>query len=230
MKKVIILDFGSQYTQLIARKVRELGVFSEILPFSVPLSRIKRGNPAALILSGGPQSVYGEEAPLASREIFEMGIPVLGICYGLQLMAYLLGGKVASSKKREYGFASLRVTDRGGLLSRIKDNEQVWMSHGDRVEAVPPGFIVSGKTSHCDVAVMEERERKFFGVQFHPEVVHTEQGKKILSNFLFSISGLKAEWRMGSFVAQKVEEIRRSVKEKKVICGLSGESILWSRR
>lgn len=222
MKKVIILDFGSQYTQLIARKVRELGVFSEIFPFGIPPSRIKGENPAALILSGGPQSVYGEEAPLASREIFEMGIPVLGICYGLQLMAYLLGGKVASSKKREYGFASLRVTDRGGLLSRIKDNGQVWMSHGDRVEAVPPGFIVSGKTSQCDVAVMEERERKFFGVQFHPEVVHTEQGKKILSNFLFSLSGLKPEWRMGSFVAQKVEEIRKSVKEKKVICGLSG--------
>ena len=222
MKKVIVLDFGSQYTQLIARKVRELGVFSEIFPFSVPLSRIKRENPAALILSGGPQSVYGEEAPLASGEIFEMGIPVLGICYGLQLMAYLLGGKVASSKKREYGFASLRVTDRGGLLSRIKDNGQVWMSHGDRVETVPPGFIVTGQTLHCDAAVMEDRERKFFGVQFHPEVVHTKQGKKILSNFLFSVAGLKPEWRMGSFVAQKVEEIRQLVDGKKVICGLSG--------
>jgi GMP synthase (glutamine-hydrolysing) len=222
MKKVIVLDFGSQYTQLIARKARELGVFSEIFPFSVRPSRIKRENPAALILSGGPQSVYDEEAPLASREIFEMGIPVLGICYGLQLMAYLLGGKVASSKKREYGFASLQVTDRGGLLSRIKDRGQVWMSHGDRVEAVPPGFIASGKTSHCNVAVMEERERKLFGVQFHPEVVHTEQGKKILSNFLFSVSGMKPEWRMGAFVAQKVEEIRNYVKDKKVICGLSG--------
>ncbi len=222
MKKVVVLDFGSQYTQLITRKVRELGVFSEIFPFSIPPSRIKGENPAALILSGGPQSVYGEEAPLASREIFEMGIPVLGICYGLQLMAYVLGGKVVSSKKREYGFASLRVTDREGLLSRIKDNGQVWMSHGDRVEAIPPGFIVSGKTSDCDVAVMEERERKFFGVQFHPEVVHTDQGKKILSNFLFSLSGLKPEWRMGSFVAQKVEEIRQLVDGKKVICGLSG--------
>jgi GMP synthase (glutamine-hydrolysing) len=222
MKTVIVLDFGSQYTQLIARKVRELGVFSEIFPFSVPLSRIKRENPAALILSGGPQSVYGEGAPLASRKIFEMGIPVLGICYGFQLMAYLLGGEVASSEKREYGFASLKVTDRRGLLSGIKDKGQVWMSHGDRVEAVPPGFIVSGKTSHCDAAVMEERERKLFGVQFHPEVVHTEQGKKILSNFLFSVAGLKPEWRMGSFVAQKVEEIRQVVDGKKVICGLSG--------
>jgi GMP synthase (glutamine-hydrolysing) len=222
MKKVIVLDFGSQYTQLIARKVRELGVFSEIFPFSVTLSRIKRENPAALILSGGPQSAYGEEAPLCSSKIFEMEIPVLGICYGLQLMAYLLGGKVAPSEKREYGFASLRVKDRRGLLSGIKDKGQVWMSHGDSVEEVPPGFIVSGKTSHCDAAVIEERKRKLFGVQFHPEVVHTEQGKKILSNFLLSYAGLRPEWRMGSFVAKKVEEIREVVDGKKVICGLSG--------
>jgi GMP synthase (glutamine-hydrolysing) len=222
MKKVIVLDFGSQYTQLIARKIRELGIFSEILPFSVTPSRIKKEHPAALILSGGPQSVYDQGAPLVSREIFEIGIPVLGICYGLQLMAYLLGGRVASAKKREYGFASLEVTDRGGLLSGIKDKGQVWMSHGDRVEAVPPGFIVSGKTSHCDVAAMEEREKKFFGVQFHPEVVHTAQGKKVLSNFLFALARLKPEWRMGSFVAQKVDEIQRLVDGKKVICGLSG--------
>lgn len=222
MKKVLVLDFGSQYTQLIARKIRELGVFSEIFPFSVAPSKIKRENPAALILSGGPQSVYGEEAPLVSREIFEMGIPVLGICYGMQLMAYLLGGKVAPHKKREYGFASLKVTDRGGLLSRIKDKGQVWMSHGDRVEAVPAGFVISGTTLHCNAAVMEDRKRKFFGVQFHPEVVHTAQGKNILSNFLFSVSGLKTEWRMSSFVSQKVEEIRNLVGEKKVICGLSG--------
>lgn len=222
MDKVIVLDFGSQYTQLIARKIRELGIFSEILPFSVSFSRLKRENPGAIILSGGPQSVYGEEAVLASREIFEMGIPILGICYGLQLMAYLLGGKVVPSEKREYGFASLKVTDRRGLLSGIKNEGQVWMSHGDRVEAVPPGFIVSGKTTHCDAAVMEERERKLFGVQFHLEVVHTNQGKKILSNFLFSLAGLKAEWKTGFFVEQKVEEIRSRVKGKKVICGLSG--------
>jgi GMP synthase (glutamine-hydrolysing) len=222
MKKVLVLDFGSQYTQLIARKIRELGVFSEIFSFSVAPSRIKKEDSAALILSGGPQSVYEEEAPLVSREIFAMGIPVLGICYGMQLMAYLLGGKVAPYKKREYGFASLKVTDRGGLLSGIRDKGQVWMSHGDRVEAVPPGFVVSGTTLHCDAAVMEDRKRKFYGVQFHPEVVHTAQGKKILSNFLFSVSGLKTEWRMSSFVSQKVEEIRNLVGEKKVICGLSG--------
>ena len=222
MDKVFVLDFGSQYTQLIARKIRELGVFSEIFPFSISPSRLRKENPSAIILSGGPQSVYGEEVPLAPREIFEMGIPILGICYGLQLMAYLLGGKVTPSKKREYGFASLKIAERKGLLSGIKDEGQVWMSHGDRVDAVPPGFIISGKTAHCGVAVMEERKKKLFGVQFHPEVVHTKQGKKILSNFLFSLLELKPEWRIGPFVEQKVNEIQQRVGKKKVICGLSG--------
>jgi GMP synthase (glutamine-hydrolysing) len=222
MDKVVILDFGSQYTQLIARKIRELGVFSEILPFNVSLPRLKKEKPAALILSGGPQSVYGREAPRASKEIFEMGIPVLGVCYGLQLMAYHLGGKVSPSKKREYGFASLEVTDRKGLLAGVRGGNQVWMSHGDRVEEIPPDFIVSGKTAHCHAAVMEDRKRRIFGVQFHPEVIHTKQGKRILSNFLFSLSGLRAEWKMGSFIEQKAEEIRRHVKEGKVVCGLSG--------
>lgn len=222
MNKVVVLDFGSQYTQLIARKIRELGIFSEIFPYSTSLSRLKREKADAIILSGGPQSVYGEDAHLVSKELFEMGIPVLGICYGLQLMAYLLGGKVIPSKKREYGFASLKVLDRKGLLSGIKDGGQVWMSHGDRVEGIPPGFIVSGKTSHCGVAVIEDQKRKFFGVQFHPEVMHTMQGKKFLSNFFFSILKLLPEWKMGSFIERKVEEIRKEVGKEKIICGLSG--------
>jgi GMP synthase (glutamine-hydrolysing) len=222
MNKVAILDFGSQYTQLIARKIRELGVFSEIFPFNLPLSRIKKENPDALILSGGPQSVYQKDAPLPSREVFEMGIPVLGICYGLQIMAHLLGGRVVPTKKREYGFASLRVLDRSGLLSGVRDKSPVWMSHGDRVEEVPSGFIISGETANCRVTAFEWPERKLFGVQFHPEVVHTKQGKKILSNFLFHVSGLKAEWSIGSFIERKVEEIRRQVGGRKVICGLSG--------
>ncbi|UCC39421.1 MAG: glutamine-hydrolyzing GMP synthase [Candidatus Aminicenantes bacterium] len=222
MNKVAILDFGSQYTQLIARKIRELGVFSEIFPVGLSISRIKKEKPDALILSGGPQSVYQKDAHLPSKEIFMMGVPVLGICYGSQLMAHLLGGKVIPSKKREYGFAYLEVLDRRGLLSGIKDKGQVWMSHGDRTEEVPSGFIISGETANCRAAVIEWRERKLFGVQFHPEVVHTRQGKKYLSNFLFSLSGLKAEWSMGSFIERKVEEIRRLVGERKVICGLSG--------
>jgi GMP synthase (glutamine-hydrolysing) len=184
MIKVVVLDFGSQYTQLIARKIRELGVFPEIFPFNTAPARIEKEAPGAVILSGGPQSVYEKEAPLPSPEIFKMGIPVLGICYGLQLMAHLLGGKVVPSKKREYGFASLNVLERKGLLSGVKNKEQVWMSHGDRVEKAPPGFIVTGRTADCATVVMEEGHRKLFGVQFHPEVVHTRQGKKILSNFL----------------------------------------------
>lgn len=222
MNKVAVLDFGSQYTQLIARKIRELGVFSEIFPFSISLSRLKREKPDAIILSGGPQSVYGKNAPQVSKDIFEMEIPVLGICYGLQLMAYLLKGKVIPSQKREYGFASLKVLERKELLSGFKDGGQVWMSHGDRVEKVPPGFVVSGKTAHCAVAVMEDRAKRFFGVQFHPEVVHTDQGKKLLSNFLFSISGLRRDWRMGSFIERKVREIQQVAGKERVICGLSG--------
>jgi GMP synthase (glutamine-hydrolysing) len=222
MNNVVVLDFGSQYTQLIARKIRELGIFSEIFPYNSSLSRIKREKPVAIILSGGPQSVYGEDAHLVPKELFEMGTPVLGICYGLQLMAYLLGGEVISSQKREYGFASLKVLDRKGLLSGIKDGGQVWMSHGDRVEKIPPGFIASGKTSHCGVAVMEDQKRKFYGVQFHPEVMHTMQGKKFLSNFFFSILKLPPEWKMDSFIERKVEEIRKEVGKEKIICGLSG--------
>lgn len=222
MVKVLVLDFGAQYTQLIARKVRELGVYSEIFPFNVSLSRIKKENPGAIIFSGGPSSVYAEEAPLVSEEIFFLGIPVLGICYGLQLMAHVLGGEVASSTKREYGFASLVVKDRKGLLAGIRRDSQVWMSHGDKVNRIPDGFVVTGWTSNSKAAVIENREKKFFGVQFHPEVAHTKQGKKILSNFIFSQAGLKPDWTMGSFIQREADIIRRQVKNGKVICGLSG--------
>jgi GMP synthase (glutamine-hydrolysing) len=222
MEKVAILDFGSQLTQLIARKVRELGVFSEIYSFQRPVSRLRKEKPAALILSGGPQSVYDEGAPLPSPDIFELGIPVLGICYGLQLMAHLLGGKVRSTEKREYGFALLEVRDRSGLLAGIRNQGQVWMSHGDKVKEVPPGFEVTGVTPNCDTAVIENREAGFFGVQFHPEVIHTKQGIDILSNFLFRQAGLQAGWSMGSFVDRKVKEIRAQVGDGHVICGLSG--------
>lgn len=222
MDKVLILDFGSQYTQLIARKIRELGVYSEIVPFSLSLSKIKKERPAAIILSGGPQSVYEKGAPIPSEGIFQLGVPVMGICYGLQVMVYLLGGKVAPTKRREYGFASLKVLDRAGLLSGIRTESQVWMSHGDKGIEIPADFIVSAITANCNSAVIEDRARKLFGVQFHPEVIHTKQGKKILSNFLFSLAGLKAEWSIGSFIEKKTEEIRQQVGNRKVICGLSG--------
>ncbi len=222
MDKVFVLDFGSQYTQLIARKIRELGVYSEIIPFNLALSRIKKETPRALVLSGGPQSVYAPDSPKISAEIFQLGIPILGICYGLQIMAHVLGGKVNPSKKREYGFASLEVKDKKGLLSGIEDGSQVWMSHGDKVEDVPHGFMISGVTSNCHAAVIESREKKIFGVQFHPEVIHTTQGLRILANFLYRQAGFKKDWKMGSFIEKKVQEIRDQVGKEKVICGLSG--------
>jgi GMP synthase (glutamine-hydrolysing) len=222
MDTVFVLDFGSQYTQLIARKVRELGVYSEIYPFDLSPSRIRKENPGAIILSGGPQSVYAPDSLTISPDIFQMGIPVLGICYGLQIMTQILGGKVKASKKREYGFASLKIVNRSGLLAGMKDQTQVWMSHGDKVHVVPPGFTVSAVTTNCDAAVIESREKRFFGVQFHPEVIHTIQGMKVLSNFLFSQAELKKEWKMGPFIQRKVDEIREVVGKEKVICGLSG--------
>ncbi len=222
MNKVLILDFGSQYTQLIARKIRELGVYSEILPFTTPVAKLRRERPSALVLSGGPQSVYEKGAPHPEPGIFELGVPVLGICYGLQLMAQCLGGEVTPSTKREYGVAALRATDRSGLLSGVKDKGQVWMSHGDRLGKVPPGFAITGSTANTVAAAIENHQRKFYGVQFHPEVIHTEEGQKILGNFLFRLAGLKPDWNISSFVAGKVREIRETVGTEKVICGLSG--------
>lgn len=222
MKTVLVLDFGSQYTQLIARKIREIGVFSEIVPYDVSLARIRKESPGAIVLSGGPQSVYEAGAPHISRDIFKLGIPVLGICYGLQLMAFLLGGKVTPSPRREYGFAILEVSQRSGLLRGVRNKSQVWMSHGDKVESLPPGFIASGVTANCETAAVENRAEGLYGVQFHPEVIHTKQGKKILHNFLFEISGLERDWSMESFIESKVKEIRRQVGEGKVVCGLSG--------
>lgn len=222
MDKVFVLDFGSQYTQLIARKIRELGVYSEIFPFDLPSSKIRREKPGALILSGGPMSVYEKNAPHPVPGLFDLGIPILGICYGLQIIAFLLRGKVSSAQKREYGFASLQVRDRKGLLAGIKNGTQVWMSHGDHVHAVPEGFSVTAETRNTRTAVFESPRKNIYGVQFHPEVVHTQQGNKVLSNFLFSICRLKKEWSMGSFIDNKTDEIRRQVRNGKVISGLSG--------
>lgn len=222
MNKVIVLDFGSQYTQLIARKIRELGIYSEILPFHYPLEAVKSKHPAAIVLSGGPGSVYDADAPRISREVFSLDIPVLGICYGLQLMTHILGGQVASSNKREYGFASLKIKKADGLLSGIKDPARVWMSHGDRVEKIPAGFEVTGATENCGTAVVEDKRTKLYGVQFHPEVIHTDQGEKVLANFLFTIAGLRPDWTMESFIDKKVREIRQRVGNQIIICGLSG--------
>jgi len=222
MPKVLILDFGSQYTQLIARKIRELGVFSEILPYSTPLPALKAASPSALVLSGGPQSIYGQGAPRADQGIFGLGLPILGICYGLQFMVHSLGGQVVSSVKREYGLALLLAENRKGLLRGVKEKSQVWMSHGDRAAGLPEGFVTTGSTANTRAAVIENPARGFYGVQFHPEVIHTREGIKILKNFLFRIAGFQADWNMPSFIERKVAEIRAAVGGGKVMSGLSG--------
>lgn len=219
---VIILDFGSQYTQLIARRVREVGVYCEIFPYNFPWEKIKEKNPEALILSGGPASVRGKEAPLCDREIFSLPLPVLGICYGMQLMAKVLGGEVKRAKKREYGKALLFVDRKEDLFWELGDSLQVWMSHSDRVNKLPPGFEVIAHTQSSPIASFRDKRRRFYGVQFHPEVVHTPRGKEILKNFLFRIAKAKPNWSMKSFIEETIRRIRKRVGKEKVICALSG--------
>ncbi|MEW6601470.1 MAG: glutamine-hydrolyzing GMP synthase [Nitrospirota bacterium] len=239
-EKILVLDFGSQYTQLIARRIREQKVYSEILPYNVTIDRIKEFAPKGIILSGGPASVYDKEAPLPDREIFSLGVPVLGICYGMQLMAYMLGGKVAKSAKREYGRAELMIDDDSDLLKGIAGKKRkitppipplvrggaggvvVWMSHGDRIEKYPGGFSPIAHTDNSPVAAMADRQRKFYALQFHPEVAHTENGTKILKNFVFNISGCRPRWTMKSFIETTVHEIKEKVGSDKVVCAISG--------
>ncbi|MCB1215155.1 MAG: glutamine-hydrolyzing GMP synthase [Deltaproteobacteria bacterium] len=222
MDKVLILDFGSQYTQLIARRVREQGVYSEIHPFNWKLEDIRDFAPKALILSGGPSSVLQKDSPQISKEIFELGVPILGICYGLQLTAHLLGGKVLPSQKREYGRAVFNKNSSSPLLEGVSEHSQVWMSHGDKVESLPSGFVSLGKSDNTDFCAIAHESKKIYGLQFHPEVVHSQEGEVILRNFLFSIASLKATWNMGSFLEEEKKKIRQQVANKKVICGLSG--------
>jgi len=229
-ERILVLDFGSQYTQLIARRVREAKVYCEIFPYNAGMEKIKEFRPKGLILSGGPSSVYGEGAPLIGKDHLELGIPVLGICYGMQLMTHLLGGKVAKAAKREYGRADLIIDDESGLLGTIGGTGDagagltttVWMSHGDRIEKMPKGFSAIAHTDNSPTAAMADKKRGFYGVQFHPEVAHTPQGFQILKNFLFEICRCTPSWTMGSFIDYSVEIIRRQVGDKKVICALSG--------
>lgn len=222
LDKILILDFGSQYTQLIARRIREQKVYSEIVPFNTPIAKIREFQPKGIILSGGPSSVYDEGAPIPAKEIFELGLPVLGICYGMQLMARMLGGEVARAAKREYGKATLHVDDDSDLLWGLTQKSTVWMSHGDRIEQMPDGFTIVGHTDNSPIASMANRSRKFFALQFHPEVVHSDEGTRILQNFVFEICGCRPTWEMASFIDWQVAEIRKKVGEKKVICALSG--------
>ncbi len=224
MERILVLDFGSQYTQLIARKVRELGVFSEIHPPELPAEVIKGMAPKGLILSGGPSSVYEPHAPLPDRGIFALGIPILGICYGMQLMAHLLGGEVRHAPEREYGGAELWIDDPDEIFRGLDPSQphRVWMSHGDRVERLPEGFRPLAHTSNSPYAAIADSTRKLYALQFHPEVAHTEIGRDVLRNFLFEVCRASGTWNMRSFIEEAVERIRRQVTEGRVICALSG--------
>ncbi len=219
---ILIIDFGSQYNQLITRRVREHHVYCEIEPPDIALSSIKSLSPQGIILSGGPASVYGKNSPKVNAEIFNLNIPVLGICYGMHFMIKSLGGEVEGTNKREYGLANLKITDEASIFSKVKDKTLCWMSHGDSVVRLPDGFNVIASTENTRIAAVANKEKRFYGLQFHPEVVHTPEGKKMLGNFLFNICGCKKSWTMKSFVRKSIEEIKAEVGDKKVILGLSG--------
>jgi GMP synthase (glutamine-hydrolysing) len=219
---IIVLDFGAQYSQLIARRVRECKVYCEILPFSAPLSEILAKNPKGIILSGGPASVYAPGAPQVDKALFQQGLPILGICYGMQLMSLALNGKVVKAHKKEFGLATLKIKDKKGFLAGLPASLNVWMSHGDQVTEVPPGFKKIASTSTCPSAAMADSKRKLYGVQFHPEVVHTQKGHKILENFARKVCGCKPTWSMQSYVKQAIQQIKEQVGQGRVLCGVSG--------
>jgi GMP synthase (glutamine-hydrolysing) len=221
-ERVLILDFGSQVTQLIARRIRELKVYAEIVPFHQSIEEIKAFKPSALVLSGGPSSIYDKDSPKIDNEIFSMGVPVLGICYGLYMLVDAFNGKIEPSDEREYGRATLDIKSASPLFKGLKKKELVWMSHGDRVTSLPEGFKRSGRSENAEYAAIENKKLKMYGVQFHPEVHHTKHGKKMLKNFLFEICKLKPTWSMKSFVETSIKAIREEVGEGTVLLGLSG--------
>jgi GMP synthase (glutamine-hydrolysing) len=221
---ILILDFGSQYTQLIARRIREHGVYSEIHPFDLSLGRIRELSPLGIVLSGGPSSCYEPGAPTVPVELFGLGVPILGICYGAQLTARLLGGEVEKADKHEYGRAHLKVTVPGGLFEGMAAGEDlaVWMSHGDRVRALPPGFRQTGESENSPSCAFADEARQIHCLQFHPEVAHTPRGGEILASFLFKVCGARGDWSMASFIDQAVADIQARVGDGRVVCGLSG--------
>jgi len=221
-EKILILDFGAQYSQLIARRLRELGVYCELHPCNLPPEKIRAFRPRGIVLSGGPASVLAEGSPRADRSIYEMGIPILGICYGLQLLAHELGGKVDQAAHREFGPAAIDVKSSSPLFAGLPAKLDVWMSHGDRVEALPPGFEPIASTASSPYAAIENRARKVYGVQFHPEVVHTPRGSDILRNFAYRVCGCSGSWSMRAYAEVAVEQIRAQVKDGHAICALSG--------
>ncbi len=219
---VLVMDFGAQYAQLIARRVRECKVYSEIVPYDIPLEELKKKNPKGIIFSGGPSSVYQDGAPRPHPALLDLGIPILGICYGHQLLALSLGGEVSRTDRKEYGRTEMQVLEPGVLLSELPVEQVVWMSHGDSVTQAPDGFKVTARTRGSPVAVMEDTRRGFYGVQFHPEVVHTPHGMEVLKRFLYEACDCLPSWTMVSIIEKSVEDIREQVGNNKIICGLSG--------
>ncbi len=219
---IVVLDFGSQYNQLITRRIREFGVYSELHPHTITAAEIKQMNPKGIIFSGGPNSVYDEGAFRCDEEIFELGVPILGICYGMQLMTMHFGGKVEKAKNREYGKALLTLHNQNALFGGTPEEQVVWMSHGDLVTMSPPGFSVDGINPSCPIAAMSDESRKLYAVQFHPEVRHSIYGNDLLKNFVFKVCECKGDWSMENFIEIEMEKIRQLVGDKKVLCALSG--------
>ncbi|MGM9978215.1 MAG: glutamine-hydrolyzing GMP synthase [Clostridium sp.] len=219
---ILVLDFGGQYNQLIARRVRECNVYCEVHPYNMSLEKIKEMNPKGIIFTGGPNSVYGEDSPLCDKAIFELGVPVLGICYGSQLMSHVLGGKVATAPVSEYGKTEVNVDVKSKLFKEVSPSTICWMSHTDYIEKAPKGFTITAHTPVCPVAAMECEEKNLYAVQFHPEVMHTQEGMKMLSNFVYNVCGCVGDWKMDSFVETTIKQIREKVGNGKVLCALSG--------
>ena len=224
MKKelILVIDFGGQYNQLIARRVRECNVYCEVHPYTLSVDKIKEMNPKGIIFTGGPNSVYGEDSPLCDKALFEIGIPILGICYGSQLMSHMLGGKVATAPVSEYGKTKVDVSVDSKIFKGVSESTICWMSHTDYIEKAPEGFTITATTPVCPVAGMECVEKNLYAVQFHPEVMHTQEGTKMLSNFVYDVCGCSGDWKMDSFVEKTIEEIREKVGNGKVLCALSG--------
>lgn len=219
---ILIVDFGAQYSQLIARRVREANVYCEIVPYTSSIDKIKEKEPNGIILSGGPASVYVENAPSISNEIFNLGVPVLGICYGGQFIAQEFGGKVNRADSREYGRVKLQILSDDNLFKGIEQDSLCWMSHTDYIEKAPEGFEITAKSETCPVCAMKNDEKKIYAVQFHPEVEHTEKGREIINNFLFNVCGMAKDWNMGNFAEETIAKIKAQVGDKKALCALSG--------
>lgn len=219
---ILVLDFGGQYNQLIARRIRDIGVYSELHPFDISIDEIKKINPRGIVFSGGPNSVYVDEAPMVDKKIYDLGIPILGICYGMQLITHQLDGKVQKADVKEYGKAMIELQYESKLFSGLEKGKQVWMSHSDLVIETPVGFQIDAKTDSAPIAAMSNCEKNIYAVQFHPEVQHTVSGTEIIKNFLFDVCHVKTGWSMETFVEERIEEIRNVVGDKKVLCALSG--------